>query len=171
MQELQVINQWDLTTFQTKLRTLEVVHHDNFGVINFSKYSAKNRTRFNPRTTTLAIRRQTHEHMDDTISECDTLDTATDQLQSRRQNNDKYDKKKGFSKVDQLKIIGKHDSKHYLEDNLYKKLPLKNKIQYVKLLNKEEYERCGILKEKFKTQFLSTHPKANIGRLLSKDKQ
>ena len=81
MQELQVISQWNLTTFQTKLRTLEVVHHDDFGVINFSKYSAKNRTRFNPRTTTLAIRRQTHEHMDDTISECDTLDTATDQLQ------------------------------------------------------------------------------------------
>ena len=88
----------DLTTFQTKLRKLEVVHQDDFGVINFSKYSAKNRTRFNPITTTLAIRRQTHEHMDDTVSECDTFDTATDQLQSRRQNSDNYDKKKGLSR-------------------------------------------------------------------------
>ena len=81
MQELQVINQWDLTTFQTKLRKLEVVNQDDFGVINFNKYSAKNRTRFKPRNTTLAIQQQKHEHMDDTISECDTFDTATDQLQ------------------------------------------------------------------------------------------
>ena len=79
MHELQVINKWDLKTFQIQLRALEVVHQEYFGIINFIKYSAKPRTRFNPRTTTLAIRRQTHENIDDTVSECDTLDTATDQ--------------------------------------------------------------------------------------------
>ena len=58
MHELQVINKWDLKTFQIQLRALEVVHQEYFGIINFIKYSAKPRTRFNPRTTTLAIRQQ-----------------------------------------------------------------------------------------------------------------
>ena len=115
MQELQVINKWDLKTFHVKLRTLEVVHQDDFGVINFSKYSAKNRTRFNPRTTTLALRRQTQYHMDDTVSECDKFDTANDQLQARRQNSDKhdkkYDKKKKTSRqVHRPMLADKHDA-------------------------------------------------------------
>ena len=93
MQELQVIHNWDLKTFQNQLRTLEVVHQDDFGIINFSKYSAKSRTRFNPRTTTLAIQRQTHEHMDDAFSKCDTFDSEIDQLQARRQNSDQYEKR------------------------------------------------------------------------------
>ena len=61
IQELQVIKNWDLKTFQNQLRTLEVVHQDDFGVINFSKYSAKDRIRFNPRN--IPIQRQTHKNM------------------------------------------------------------------------------------------------------------
>ena len=61
MQELQVIKNWDLKTFQNQLRNLEVVHQDDFGVINFSKYSAKDRIRFNPRN--IPIQRQTHKNM------------------------------------------------------------------------------------------------------------
>lgn len=37
IQELKVIKNWDLQTFQHQLRTLEVVHQDDFCVINFSK--------------------------------------------------------------------------------------------------------------------------------------
>ena len=37
MQELQVLKNWDLKTSQNQLRTLEVLHQDDFGVINFSK--------------------------------------------------------------------------------------------------------------------------------------
>ena len=98
IQEIQVIHDWDLKTFQKQLRTLEVVHQDDFGIINFSKYSAKYRTRFNPRTTTLAIQGQTHEHIDDAVSECDTFDSEIDKLQARRQNSDQYEKKKGTFK-------------------------------------------------------------------------
>ena len=132
MQELQVINKWDLKTFQIKLRTLEVVHQDDFGVINFRKYSAKNRTRFNPRTTNLSIRRQTQDHMDDTVSECETFDTETDQLQARRQNSDQYDKKYDKKKMTSRQLhrpmlADKHDAQYLLEDNLYRTLKLKEK--------------------------------------------
>ena len=157
MKELKVIHKWDLKTFQNQLRTLEVVHQDDFGIINFSKYSAKSRPRFNTRTTTLAIRRQTHEHMDDSFSECDTFDSETDQLKARRQNSDKYEKKKGTFKKSQ-KFFDNHDAKHLLEDNLDKKLPLKHKKEYITLLDREEYQRCKILKAKFIAEFKKKHP-------------
>ena len=92
MQELKVIRNWDLKTFQNQLRTLEVLHQDDFGVINFRKYSAKDRIRFNPRN--IPIQRQTHKNIEDNFSECDTFDTEIDQLQARRQNSDQFDKKK-----------------------------------------------------------------------------
>lgn len=43
MKELQVINKLDLPKFQKQLRTLESLHQDYFGIINFSKYFAKSK--------------------------------------------------------------------------------------------------------------------------------
>ena len=94
MQELQLIQNWDLKTFQHQLRTLEVVHQDDFGVINFSKYSTKSKIRLHPITN--PIRRQTHKNMEYNFSEYDTLstfDSETELLQAIRQSNAPHDKK------------------------------------------------------------------------------
>ena len=88
MQELKVFQNWDLKTFQHQLRNLEVLHQDDFGVINFKKYSTKSKTRFNPRITPIRIQRR--ENMEDSFSEYDTLytfDSETKLLQERIQSN------------------------------------------------------------------------------------
>ena len=65
-----------------------MVHQDNFGVINFSKYSTKSKPRF--QLTTRPIRRQTNEHIEENFHEYDTVstqDSETDMIISRRQYN------------------------------------------------------------------------------------
>ena len=55
MQDTQVINDWDIKKFQHQLRRLEILHQEDFGVINFSKYSTKNKTIFQPLATPILI--------------------------------------------------------------------------------------------------------------------
>ena len=153
MQELQVINNWDLKTFQTKLRTLEVVHQDNFGFINFRKHSAKSKPRF--QLTTRPIRRQTNAHIEENSQEYDsvsTQDSDLDTTTSRRQDNTKNGKprtKYGAPKNGSPHTLDKNRAKHLLEDKLYKSLTPKEKKQYMKFLNAKDYERCTKLRNLF----------------------
>ena len=106
--------------------------------------------------------------MDDTVSECDRFDTEIDQLQARRQNSDQYDKKKEtFKKSNKLMLADKHDAQYLLEDNLYRTLHLKQKKEYLTLLDRKECPRCKILKEKFIKAFLIKYPVQKIGTVPS----
>ena len=141
--------------FQHKLRTLEVLHQDDFGVINFSKYSTNSRSRFNPRFTPIRI--QTHKNMEGNFSEYDTLytfDSETELIQSRRQSNAPHERKRGNfgrSKNGTKKgfVFDRHDEKHLLENNLYKSLSKKDKTEFLGILDANEYDRFKELKTKF----------------------
>ena len=133
MQELQVINNWDLDTFQTKLRTLEVVHQEYFGVINLSKYSAKSKPIF--QLTTRPIRRQTNAKIDENYPEYDsasTQDSDLDTTTSRRQDNTKNGNlrtKYGTSRNRPPHTLDNDRAKHLLENKLYKSLNQKDRKQ------------------------------------------
>ena len=76
MQELQVYNNWNLTHFQENQRTTEVVHQEDFGVVNFNKWSNTYVTRFQPRAT--AIRRSVHDYDDTTREKDETINLEDD---------------------------------------------------------------------------------------------
>ena len=55
--------------------------------------------------------------MEDNFGECDTFDSATEQLQERRQNNAPHEKKRGNFRKSKTKkdfVFDRNDTKHLL---------------------------------------------------------
>ena len=76
------------------------MHQDDFGVINFSKYSAKTKTRINLIIT--PIRRLTQEDTEENTSEYDTISILDDKIQHLQLRRNSFTNKKKIPKRLQL---------------------------------------------------------------------